>query len=560
MGAIMAIGVASANSILLVTFAGEQQLAGMSAFDAAIAAGRTRIRPVLMTAAAMIVGMIPMAIGGAGEEQNAALARAVIGGLLFATPTTLLGVPYLFATLRRGQRRKISPRRLLGGFRMNHSRYFPAALGDAELYDGPRDAELFGTSGRRVPGRAPTEPLRPPSKTTGKSGRRLLAIGALLSLGGALGLGVWQHIGLHAQVTAAAEHRREFVPTVRTAAVRASDNTMAVTWPATTEAFEQANIYARASGYISRRGVDIGSRVKAGQPLVEITAPELDHQIAQAEATLVQLQASLQQAIANRALAQVTWDRDRPLVQKGWVTPQQGDTDRLNLQAREAAVAVAQANITSQEAQLRVLKQQKAYQSVVAPFDGVITQRNIDVGDLVQADAASGTFLFTLMHGDTIRIRLYVPQDQAFGISPGVEAVIRVPEMPGREFPGTVTRIADALQPGTRTLLTEVDVPNSDRALSPGIYCSVELKIPRKTPSLIVPSEAIVFNRDGLSVAVVENGIARIRPIALVRDFGTTVEVSAGVKEGDQVVLNPAVDLTDGRELKISSSATERRS
>ena len=159
---------------------------------------------------------------------------------------------------------------------------------------------------------------------------------------------------------------------------------------------------------------------------------------------------------------------------------------------------------------------------------------------LVQADATSGTFLFTLMHSDVIRIQLYVPQDEAFGITPGVEAVVRVPEMPGRDFPGTVTRIADALQPGTRTLLTEIDVPNPDHALSPGVYCTVELKIPRKTPSLIVPSEAIVFNRDGLNVAVVENGVARIHHVTVVRDFGTTVEVNAGVKDGDQVILNPA--------------------
>ncbi len=155
------------------------------------------------------------------------------------------------------------------------------------------------------------------------------------------------------------------------------------------------------------------------------------------------------------------------------------------------------------------------------------------------------------MHSDVIRIQLYVPQDEAFGLSPGVDAVVRVPEMPGRDFPGTVTRIADALQPGTRTLLTEIDVPNPDHALSPGTYCTVELKIPRKTPSLIVPSEAIIFNRDGLSVAVVEDGIARIHALTVVRDFGTTVEVSAGVKDGDQVILNPPVDLTDGHKVKI---------
>jgi RND family efflux transporter MFP subunit len=376
-------------------------------------------------------------------------------------------------------------------------------------------------------------------------------VGVLVVLGGALGIGFWQHYRLHAQVMSAAEQRRDFIPTVRAAPVRASASTMSVSWPGTTDAFTQANIYARASGYISRREVDIGSHVKAGQLLVEITAPELEHQIAQAEGTLAQMQASLQQAQANRDLAQVTWDRDSKLVQQGWVTQQQGDSDRLTLQAREAAVAVAAANITAQDAQLRVLNQQKIYQSVVAPFDGVITQRNIDIGALVQADATSGTFLFTLMQSDVIRIQLYVPQDEAFGVTPGTAAVVRVPELPGRDFPGTVTRIADALQPGSRTLLTEIDVPNPDHALSPGVYCTVELKIPRKTPSLIVPSEAIIFNRDGLSVAVVENGVAHFRPVTVVRDFGTSVEVSAGVKEGDQVILNPPVDLTDGRQVKV---------
>jgi RND family efflux transporter MFP subunit len=410
-------------------------------------------------------------------------------------------------------------------------------------------------------GAAPGEHTRDaalPPKARGLRGAGILATGALLSLSGALGFGFWQHYALHAQVIAAADERRDFVPSLRTSTVHASEATIAVTWPGTTEAFEQANIHARASGYISRRDVDIGTPVKAGQLLVEISAPELDHQIAQAEATLAQLRATLQQASANRDLAQATWNRDNPLVQKGWVTPQQGDTDRLNLAAREAAIKVAESNISAQEAQLRVLDQQKAYQRVVAPFDGVITQRNVDVGTLVQADAASGTTLFTLMQRDTLRIQLYVPQDEAFGLAPGVAAVVRVPELPGRDFPGTVARIADALQPGTRTLLTEIDVPNPDHALSPGIYCTVELKIPRKTPSLIVPSEAIIFNREGLSVAVVEGGMARIRPITVVRDFGTSVEVSAGVKEGDQVVLNPPVDLTDGRTLKIRAPATAR--
>jgi RND family efflux transporter MFP subunit len=393
--------------------------------------------------------------------------------------------------------------------------------------------------------------IRPAAPEKRTAGRKTLAFVVLLLLAGALGYGFWQHYRLHAEVIATAGARRDFVPTVRTAAVRASESVRLATWPGATEAFEQANINARASGYISKRNVDIGSRVKAGDLLVEITAPEIEHQIAQGEGTLEQLRAALQQAEANRDLAQVTWDRDRKLVQQGWATQQLGDTDRLTLEARVAAVAVARANITAQEAQLRVLNQQKTYQSVMAPFDGVITQRNVDVGTLVQADAASGTFMFTLAHSDIIRIQLYVPQDDALGVTPGTSAVVRVPEMPGRDFPGQVTRIADALQPGTRTLLTEIDVPNPDHELSPGMYCRVELKIRRKTSSLIVPSEAIIFNRDGLSVAVVDDGVVHLRKITSVRDFGTTVEVSSGVAEGDKVVLNPQVDLTDGRKVVI---------
>jgi len=390
-----------------------------------------------------------------------------------------------------------------------------------------------------------------PAPAMRSSGRLMLGLVVLLALVGALGYGFWQHYSVHAEVIATADQRRDFVPTVRTATIRASEGVRSATWPGTTEAFAQANLYARASGYIAKRTVDIGSRVKAGDLLVEIAAPEIDHQIAQAEGTLTQLRASLQQSQATRDLAQVTWDRDSKLVQKGWFTEQQGDNDRLTLKARDAAVAVASANIVAQEAQLRVLNQQKTYLSVVAPFDGVITQRNIDVGSLVQADAASGTFLFQLMHSDVIRIQLYVPQDDAFGVSPGTAAVVRVPEMPGREFPGTVTRIADALQPGSRTLLTEIDVPNPDHALTPGVYCMVELKIPRKAPSLIVPSEAIIFNREGLSVAVVEGGVAHIRKISLVRDLGTSVEVNAGVSTGDQVILSPQVNLTDGLKVAI---------
>jgi RND family efflux transporter MFP subunit len=404
------------------------------------------------------------------------------------------------------------------------------------------------------------EPLRKPEREVehgpqapgaSRAGRRWLGLGALLVLFGAVGYGGWRHYQLHTEVIATAEQARDFVPSVLTAPVRASPATVSVFWPGSTLAFNLADIFARASGYIVTRNVDIGSRVKKGDVLVEISAPEIQHQIAQAEATLAQNQATLVQSQANRDLANVTWGRDKTLVQQGWVTLEQGDTDRLTLAADQAAVGVAEANIKAQQAQVKVLSQQQVYQTVVAPFDGHITQRNVDVGTLVQADANTGTDMFTLMNDDVLRIQLYVPQDQAFGVAPGVEAVVRVPELPGREFPGTVTRIADALQPGTRTLLTEIDVPNPDHALPAGVYCTVELKIPRKTPSLIVPAAAIVFNADGLSVMVVEDGVARERRVTESRDFGTTVELSAGVKDGDQVILNPPVDLTEGHKVTV---------
>jgi RND family efflux transporter MFP subunit len=384
-------------------------------------------------------------------------------------------------------------------------------------------------------------------------GRALLGAGALLLLVGGLGIGAWRHYQAELAVAATAQQSRTLVPNVRVAAVRAGDSKITVSLPATTTAFEAANIFARTNGYIEKRYVDIGDRVKAGALLVEITAPELDHQITQAKATLAQNQATLQQTQASRELADVTNARDSRLVKQGWLTLQQGDNDRLTLRAQQAAVVVAQSNIAAQEAQIRVLEQEKAYQHVIAPFDGVITQRNIDNGSLV---TAGSTFMFTLMHADVIRTQLFVPQDEAFGLAPGVDAVVRVPEIPNRSFPGKVTRIASALQPGSRTLLTEIDVPNPDGALSPGIYCTVELFVPRKTPSMIVPADAVVFDQNGLHVAVVENGTAHLQKITIARDFGTEVEVHDGVKPGDQVILNPMINLTEGNKVAVRKPQT----
>jgi RND family efflux transporter MFP subunit len=171
----------------------------------------------------------------------------------------------------------------------------------------------------------------------------------------------------------------------------------------------------------------------------------------------------------------------------------------------------------------------------------------------VQGNATSGTFMFEIMQEDVIRVWVYVPQNAAFGVAPGVDAIARVPELPDREFPGKVTRIADAQQSDTRTLLTEIDLPNPDGALPSGLYCTVEFKIPHRSRSLVVPADAIIFNRNGLQVAVVNDGNAEIRKVSVTRDMGTQVEVEGGVKPGDRVILNPPVNLREGGNVRVAA-------
>jgi RND family efflux transporter MFP subunit len=354
------------------------------------------------------------------------------------------------------------------------------------------------------------------------SGGRVFALGGILLLAGGLSLGAWGRYSQWQQAQATAAQRRDFIPSVHVATVEANPSSVSVTLPGTTAAFAAANIYARATGYIAKRSVDIGDHVKAGDLLAQLAVPELDDQIAQAE--------------ANLKLAQATWDRNEALVREGVVSHQQGDVIFQNLKVQESLV--------------KQLRQYRDYASVTAPFGGVITQRNVDVGSLVQGNATSGTFMFEIMREDIIRVSAYVPQDAAVGVAPGIDAVVRVPELPDRPFRGTVTRIADALQPGTRTLLTEVDIPNPDGALTPGIYCTVEFHVPRKTPGLSVPADALIFNGDGLQVAVVSHGKAEIRKVTETRDLGTAVEVNGGVSAGDQVILNPPVNLVDGSKVQ----------
>ena len=408
-----------------------------------------------------------------------------------------------------------------------------------------------GRRTEKAPNDRPDTPRRWRRVLFGGSAFLLLAVG--------VAFGTSRSYSQQREVLATADHAREFVPSVRVATVGASPGNIVITLPATTAAFADANIYARATGYIGKRNVDIGDHVKQGELLAELGVPELDDQIAQNESTLEQLKAAVQQAQANSTLAQATWGRDKPLLRDGWVTGHQGDIDLQTVKADEAAVSVAQANVAAQERLLRVLHQNRAYASVVAPFDGTITQRNVDVGSLVQGNANTGTFMFEIMQKDVIRVRVYVPQDAAFGVAPGVEAIVRVPEIPGRTFRGKVTRIAEALQTGTRTLQTEIDISNPDGALQPGTYCTVELNILRKTPSFLVPADATIFNQNGMQVAVIKDGTAHIHKVSVTRDLGTQVEVNDGVEQGDLVIINPPIALSEGSKVRARAESAVPR-
>ena len=234
---------------------------------------------------------------------------------------------------------------------------------------------------------------------------RLLGIGALAILGGLVGLGTWGHAAQRAASIATLQSQHAALPVVRTVAVQVVNTPREIDLPGTIQAFNTATLYARATGYIGTRNVDIGSRVKTGDVLVVIAAPELDQQLSQARGQLAQFQAAVTQAVADMDLARVTNGRTTRLVQDGWTSRQQGDTDRLGFASKEAAVAVAQANVQAQQAAVSRLEQLTGFERVVAPFDGVITARLIDVGSLVTADAASGSPLFSIDRTDVLRDR-----------------------------------------------------------------------------------------------------------------------------------------------------------
>jgi RND family efflux transporter MFP subunit len=296
---------------------------------------------------------------------------------------------------------------------------------------------------------------------------------------------------------------------------------------------------------------DIGDRVQAGQPVVEIEAPELDQQVSQAKAALEQARAALEGALANleqgkanMELARVSAQRYASLVTQGAVSRQENDVYQAQYQAQmagvhalEKAIAAQQSNVAAAQANLSRLESMSGYRVVKAPFAGVITLRNVDVGALV---SAGSTLLFRIAQMDTLRTYVNVPQSNASFVRRGQTASLRVSNLPGRAFTGTVARTASSLDPNSRTMLVEVHVPNSDGALLPGMYAQVSLGSTRSNPPLLLPSDALIVRPDGTQVAIVRaDHTVHLQKIEVGRDYGDRMEIVSGLREGETVIPSP---------------------
>ncbi len=396
-------------------------------------------------------------------------------------------------------------------------------------------------------GKMPDDPALGRRRKRAVTGAGILVF---LTVAGLIAYGAYARRERSQAAQAELDERKNSIPQLTIEKVTAITAPREFHLPATTQAFDAATIYARQSGYIAQRLADIGSRVKAGDLLAVISAPEVDDQLTQARAQLQQMVAALEQAEANRALANVTNNRFTPLVQQGWETKQTGDQTKYNLAAQNAAVDVAKANIQAQKAQIARLERLQSYERVIAPYDGVITLRDIDVGSLVVADANSGTPMFAIMQDNVLRVRVHVPQDVALLLKPGMEATLDVPELPGGSFEGKVARTANSLDPATRTLLVEADIKNPDKTLTAGLYGTVHFLVPRPAPVMTIPSSALIFDQHGMQVATYSDGTAHLQQVVIAEDDGAQVQIGSGLTPGQDIIVNPPAGITSGAKVK----------
>jgi RND family efflux transporter MFP subunit len=366
--------------------------------------------------------------------------------------------------------------------------------------------------------------------------------GLWLLLAGALALGVAIYAGLHdrrgADAALQQATREAAVPTVAVVYPSASSPSDELVLPGTARAYTDAPIYARANGYLKKWYVDIGTRVGQGELLAEIETPELDQQLRQARA-------DLENARANMTMAQTTAERWQTLLKRDAVSRQETDEKVSDFNAKRAIVESNSANV-------KRLEDLQSFQKITAPFDGIITARNTDVGALIDAGAgAQARELFRLSATKKLRVFVSVPQTYAQAARPGTPTTITLEENPGKVYRGTLARTTTALDPNARTMLSEVEMDNPGGEVLPGAYVVVRLHVGRETRGMTVPANTLLFRAEGLRVAVVRDGRAELVPVTIGRDYGRSVEVVAGLQPTDAVILDPADSLVSGAPVRV---------
>ncbi len=399
--------------------------------------------------------------------------------------------------------------------------------------------------------------LEHPRRPSGSFITLLLLLAAALFLV-AFFVGYIPHHRRELQITAEANAQSESLPDVTVVPVKNGSAVGELVLPGNIQAVTEAPILARAEGYVLHRYVDIGDRVTAGQLLAEVEAPDLDQQVRQAQAAVVQSQADLERASAaleqgkaNESIAKVTASRWDNLVKRGAVSKQENDqyqaqyqAQAANVKALERAVDAAKGNIVAMQANVGRLSEMQGYLKVRAPFAGVVTLRNIDVGTLVNTGS---TMLFRIAQTNLLRTYLNVPQANASDVHVGQMASLATPELPERKFTGAVTRTANAMDPSSRTLLVEIQVPNPEGKLLPGMYVEVDLHMPRKDPPLLLPSDTLSVRPEGTMVAVLDSGNAvHFQRVVVGRDYGSQIEILSGLSAGQRVIANPNDSVQEG--------------
>lgn len=358
-----------------------------------------------------------------------------------------------------------------------------------------------------------------------------------------IALGIVQ--GVHSRTAAAANLNQvaqaSAIPVVEVVYPNVGADGQEIALPGNAQAFNDTPIYARTRGYVKHWYVDIGAHVKHGQLLALIETPELDQQLEQARADLKTAQANLE-------IAQITATRWQNLVKTNSVSQQETDQAVSDLNAKQALVAANKANVDR-------LEQLQAFERITVPFDGVITARNTDIGDLIQADNISTREIFHLASIRTLRIYIPVPEVYAPNVRNGESVKVTVDAFPNEEFRGTVVRNSDAIDLNTRTLNVEVDVDNRTEHLFPGAYSFVHLKLPAGVGSVMLSSNALLFRTEGLRAGVVRNGHVVLTPITIGQDYGSTVEVLSGLAPSDAVIVNPSDSLADGSPVRVSTKS-----